>query len=89
MKQQLLVSVFVGMMGVFWLNQSEATEAILTDNATVAVAKPAKTSLMPVSYLHVVGPLGSRTEEDAYWKFDLSPLPAGLAGTNIAKATLV
>jgi hypothetical protein len=89
MKQQLLVSVFVGMMGFFGPNQSEATEAILTDDATVAVAKPAGSSRMPVSSLHVVGPLDSNGEQDAFLKFDFSLLPDGTTGTNIAKATLV
>ena len=94
MKQHLfvkaaIVSLFVGMMGVFWPSQSHATEAILTDDATVAVAKPASSSRRPASKLCVVGPLGIETEQNAYLKFDLSTLPAGTIGTNIAKATLV
>ena len=94
MKQHLLVkasivSVFVVMMGFFWPSQSDATEAILTDDATVAVAKPAGSSRMSASALRVVGPLNNKSEQNAYLKFDFSPLPAGTTGTNIAKATLV
>ena len=94
MKQQLfvkaaIVSLFVGMMGIFWPSQSNATEAILTDDATVAVAKPASDSRMPAGNLHVVRILNNKSEQNAYLKFDLSTLPAGSTGTNIAKATLV
>src|SRR5580704_2884467 len=94
MKRHLLVkativSLFVTMMGFFWSGQSDATEAILTDDATVAVARPARSSRMSIRALGVVGPRNSRSEQDTYLKFDLSSLPAGTTGTNIAKATLV
>ena len=97
MKHQLfvkaaIVGLFVGMMGVFWPGQSHATEAILTDDATVAMDKPAGSSRMTASYLCVGGLPGDNDNDDrqnAYLKFDLSPLPAGTTGTNIAKATLV
>src|SRR5579862_6010954 len=94
MKQHLLlkaamVSVSVGMMGFFWPGQSDATEAILTDDATVAVAKSANSSRMSIRVLGVVGPLNNKSERNSYLKFDFSPLPAGTTGTNIDKATLV
>jgi hypothetical protein len=94
MKRHLLVkatmvSVSVVMMGFFWPGQSDATEAILTDDATVAVAKPANSSRMPARTLRVLGPLNSRSERNSYLKFDFSPLPAGTTGTNIDQATLI
>jgi len=89
-KQKLLVSLFVGIAGLFCgSSQLQAQEAILTDNATVAVANPAKSSRLPAADLAIVGPLGSKTELDAFLKFDLSTLPAGTTGANVAKATLV
>ena len=89
MKKQLLLAVSAGLLGICLANSARATEAILTDNATVAVARPAGSSRMPVSNLRVVGPLGSRAEQNAFLKFDLATLPAGATGTNIANATLV
>src|ERR1700693_5688682 len=84
-----IISALIAMVVFFWPGQSDATEAILTDDATVAVAKPANGSRMSVRVLRVVGPLNNKSEENAYLKFDFSPLPAGTTGTNIDKATLV
>ena len=84
-----IFSVVVWVMGFFWINQSGAQEAILTDDATVAIAHRANGSRMTAASLRVVGPLDDRNEEDAFLKFDFSPLPAGTTGTNIAKAMLV
>src|SRR5579859_2879945 len=94
MKRHLLVrativSMSAVMMGFFWPSESDATEAILTDNATVAVAKPARSSRESVRALGVVGPRNNRREQNTYLKFDFSSLPAGTTGTNVAKATLV
>ena len=89
MKKQLLLAVSAGLLGICLANSALAAEAILTDNATVAVTRPAGSSRMPASNLRVVGPLGSRAEQNTFLKFDLVTLPTGTAGTNIAKATLV
>ena len=84
-----IVSMFIGLLGVGWPGHVVAQEAILTGDATVAPAKPAGSSRMPASTLRVVGPLRVHSEQRAYLKFDFSPLPTGVTGTNIVKATLV
>jgi len=38
MKRQLLISVFSGMLAVFYLNQAAASEAILTDDCSGAAS---------------------------------------------------
>ena len=93
MKNQSLVkfvsvSGLIAMLGIFWQGQVLATDAILTDDATVIVANPPGSSRQAVGTLRVTGPLGNSSSQHAYLKFALNTLPAGITGTNIAKATL-
>ena len=74
MKKHLLFTVslvcgVIGMMGGFWPSLSSAQEGILTDDATVALAKPARSSRMAEGTLRVVGPLGTAKYQNAYLKF--------------------
>ena len=80
----------VGIMGFLFAPQLQAQEAILKDDATVLIAaRTAAGSRQVASYLHVVGPLGSASEQDAFLQFDFSQLPPGTTGSNITAATLV
>ena len=87
--KQWIVSGLIGLLGIFGSGIAVAQDAILTDNVAVTVSNSVGNSRLATGTLRVTGPAGNRSSRNVYLKFDLAPLPAGVTGTNIAKATLI